>query len=101
MEVVHGSGRRVLLVKVVFRDTHKLKLRNMLFVTVGGTKTARANSCGAEAEWTIGSCKPTSRMPEGAVFSSEEKDRGHLTRTSDTSCMIAGDSDDKRRDALT
>ena len=37
-------------------------------------------------------------MPEGTVFLSvEEKDRVHLTRTSDTSCMIEGDSDDERK----
>ena len=37
-------------------------------------------------------------MLEGTVFSSvEERDRGHLTRTSDTSSMIEGDSDDERK----
>ena len=37
-------------------------------------------------------------MLEGTVFSSvEEKDRAHLTRTSDTSCMIEGESDDERK----
>ena len=54
--------------------------------------------CGAKAEWTIGSCKSISKMLEGTVFSSvEEKDRVHLTRTSDTSSMIEGDSDDERK----
>ena len=54
--------------------------------------------CGAEAEWTIGSCKPISKMPEGIAFSCvEEKDRARLTRTSDTLCMIEGDSDDERK----
>ena len=73
----------------MFRDTDKLKLRNTLFVTVEG---------GAEAEWTIDSCKPISKMPEGTVFSSgEEKDCAHLTRASDTSCLIEGDSDDERK----
>ena len=37
MEIIHDSGRGVLLVKAVFRDTYKLKLRNTLFVTVEGT----------------------------------------------------------------
>ena len=37
MEIIHDRGRGVLLVKVVFRDTDKLKLRGMLFVTVEGT----------------------------------------------------------------
>ena len=37
-------------------------------------------------------------MPRSTVFSSvEEKDRVHLTRTSDTSSMIEGDSDDERK----
>ena len=27
----------------------------------------------------------------------EEKDRAHLTRTSDTSCVVEGDSDDERK----
>ena len=53
--------------------------------------------CGAKAEWTVGSRKPISEMPEGTVFSSvDEKDRIHLTRTSDTSCMIEGGSDFER-----
>ena len=35
---------------------------------------------------------------EGTVFSSvEEKDRPHMTRTSHTSFMIEGDSDDERK----
>ena len=54
--------------------------------------------CGAKAQWTIGRCKIISKMFEGTVFSSvEEKDRAHLTHTSDTSCMIEGDSDDKSK----
>ena len=37
-------------------------------------------------------------MPEDTVFSSvEEKDRAHLTGTSDTSCMIEGDPHDERK----
>ena len=54
--------------------------------------------CGAKAEWTVGGRESISEMPEGTVFSSvEEKDRVHLTRTSDTSSMIEGDSDDERK----
>ena len=37
MEIIHDPGRGVLLVKAVFRDTDKLKLRNALFVTVEDT----------------------------------------------------------------
>ena len=37
MEIIHDPGRGVLLVKVVFRDTDKLKLRNVLLMTDGGT----------------------------------------------------------------
>ena len=37
MEIIHDPGRGVLLVKAVFCDTDKLKLRNILLVTVGGT----------------------------------------------------------------
>ena len=37
MEIIHNPGRGALLVKVVLRDTCKLKLRNILFVTVEGT----------------------------------------------------------------
>ena len=37
-------------------------------------------------------------MPEGTVFSSvEEKDRAHLTRTSDATCMIESDEERKTR----
>ena len=34
MEIIHDPGRGVLLVKVVFRDSDKLKLRNVLLMTV-------------------------------------------------------------------
>ena len=54
--------------------------------------------CGAKGEWTVGSRKSIGEMPEGADFLSvTEKDRVHLTRTSDTSCMIESDSDDERK----
>ena len=37
-------------------------------------------------------------MPDGTVFSSvEEGNRVHSTRTSDTSCMIEGDTDGVRK----
>ena len=37
MEIIHDPESGVLLVKVVFRDTDKLKLGNVLLMTVGGT----------------------------------------------------------------
>ena len=38
------------------------------------------------------------KTSEGTVFSSEkEKRRAHLTRKSDTLCMIGGHSDDERK----
>ena len=47
---------------------------------------------------TVGSCESISKKPGGTVFSSvEEKGRVHLTRFSDTSSMIEGDSDDERK----
>ena len=53
---------------------------------------------GAKAEWTIGGCESIRKMPEDTVFSSgEEKKSRSLTRTSDTSCMIGGVSDDERK----
>ena len=37
-------------------------------------------------------------MLEGTIFSFvEEKGRAHLTRTSDTSCMVEGDFDNERK----
>ena len=38
-------------------------------------------------------------MPRPPV--TDEKDRAHLTRTSDTSCMIEGDSDDEHKTLMT
>ena len=59
------------------------------------THTGQLVHRGAEAEWTIVSYKLISKMLEGTVFSSlEDKDRAHVTRTSDTSCMIEDDTDD-------
>ena len=37
MEIIHDPGCGVLLVKVVFRDNDRRKLRNMLFATVEDT----------------------------------------------------------------
>ena len=37
MEIIQDPGRGVFLVKVVFRDSYKLKLRNILFATVEDT----------------------------------------------------------------
>ena len=48
MEIIHDPGRGALLVKVVFRDTDKLKLGNVLLMTVGGTQPTRANLCSVE-----------------------------------------------------
>ena len=62
------------------------------------THTGQLVHRGAEAEWTIVSYKLISKMLEGTVISSvEDKDRDHVTRTSDTSCMIEDDTDDERK----
>ena len=37
MDIIHDPGRGVFLVQVVFRDSFKLKLRNILFATVEDT----------------------------------------------------------------
>ena len=37
MEIIHDPGRGVFLVRVVFRDSYKLKRRNTLFATVEST----------------------------------------------------------------
>ena len=52
--------------------------------------------CGTEGEWIIGSCEPISKMPEGTIFSFVEERSRSLTRASDTSCMVEGDSDAER-----
>ena len=89
--IIHDPGRGVLLARVVFRDTHKLKLWKELFVAVEATYTGQIVYCGAKAELTTENCKPISKMPGRTVISSvEEKadDRGGLARASDTSCMV-------------
>ena len=48
MEITHDPRRGVLLVKVVFRDTDKLKLTEELIVTIEDTQPTRANSCTVE-----------------------------------------------------
>jgi large subunit ribosomal protein L8e len=99
-EIIHDPGRGAPLARVVFRDIYKFKLRKELFVAVEGTYTGQFVYCGAKAELAIGNCKPIGKMPEGTVISSvEEKaaDRGRLARTSGTSCMIVGHSDDGRK----
>ena len=61
-------------------------------------RTGQVVFFGAKAEWTIGCCKPISKMLEGTIFPSmQEKDRVHTTRISDTSFVIEGDSDDERK----
>ena len=79
--------------ELVFHDTYELKFRKELFVAVEDSYTDQLVYCGA-----IGSCKAIKKTSEGTVFSPvEEKDRAHLTRTSDTLCMIGGHSDDERK----
>ena len=89
MEIIHDPGRSVLLVKVVMRDcSWQLGI------------LTRDDSCTVEPRLSRPSvvCKSISKTSEGTVFSLEEKkDRAHLTRTSDTSCMIEGYSDDERK----
>ena len=100
MEIIHDPGRGVFLVKVVFRDSYKLKLRNTLFATVENTYPTRANSCTVEPQLSGLSVVASQsarclKVPSSHLWT--EKDRVHLTRTSDTSCMIEGDSDDERK----
>ena len=66
-------------------------------MAVGDTYTGQLVHCAANAELTIGNCKPISKKLAGSVISSvEEKadDRTRLSRTSDTPSMIEGHSDD-------
>ena len=72
-ENIHDTGRGVLLARVVLRDTYKLKLRKELIVEVKDTYTVQLVHCGAKPELTIGSCKPSSKMPEGTVIPSVEE----------------------------
>ena len=65
--IIHYLGRSVLLARVVFRDTHKLKLWKELFVAVQAIYTGQTVYCGAKAALTTENCKTISKMPVRTV----------------------------------
>ena len=95
--IIHDSGRGAPIAELVFHDPYRFKLTKVLVPAVEGVHTGQFVYCGAKAQLVIGNVLPLSKMPEGTVIAMcEEKatDRGRFARTSGTSCMIVGHSDD-------
>mmetsp|Transcript_12804 Transcript_12804/g.28429 ORF Transcript_12804/g.28429 Transcript_12804/m.28429 type:complete len:259 (-) Transcript_12804:594-1370(-) len=99
-KIIHDPGRGAPLAQVVFRDPVKYRLQKYNFIAVEGVYVGQFVYCGAKAHLGIGNCLPLGKLPEGTVISSiEEKsgDRGRLARTSGTSAIVVGHSEDGRK----
>lgn len=98
--IVHEPGRGAPLAEVVFRDPYRYKHRTEHFVAVEGMYTGQFIYAGAKASLSVGNVLPISQMPEGTVVSNIEAktgDRGALARTSGTSGIIIGHSEDGKK----
>jgi len=99
-EIIHDPGRGAPLAKVHFRNQYRYKIDKEIFVAVEGMHTGQFVYCGAKAQVDVGNVMPIGKMPEGSVVSGlEEKpgDRGCVAKTSGTSCIIVGHSDDGKK----
>eukprot|EP00179_Madagascaria_erythrocladioides_P018407 CAMPEP_0198338784 /NCGR_PEP_ID=MMETSP1450-20131203/37013_1 /TAXON_ID=753684 ORGANISM="Madagascaria erythrocladiodes, Strain CCMP3234" /NCGR_SAMPLE_ID=MMETSP1450 /ASSEMBLY_ACC=CAM_ASM_001115 /LENGTH=254 /DNA_ID=CAMNT_0044043681 /DNA_START=54 /DNA_END=818 /DNA_ORIENTATION=+ len=84
-DIVHDSGRGAPLAKVEFRDPHKYKKQQELFVAAEGMHTGQFIYCGKKANLVIGNVMPLSAMPEGSIVCNVEGklgDRGKLAKAS-------------------
>jgi len=102
-EIIHDPGRGAPLARVVFRDAYRYKLNKELFVAVEGISTGQFVYCGKSAQLAVGNVLPVGKCPEGTVVSMVEDkfgDRGTLARSSGTSCIVVGHSDDGKKSML-
>jgi large subunit ribosomal protein L8e len=96
-EIIHDPGRGAPLARIVFRDPYRYKLRKELVVAAEGLHTGQFVYFGAKAQLAVGNVLPIGRMPEGTIICSLETqtgDRGNIAKTSGTSCIIVGHSED-------
>ena len=99
-EIIHDPGRGAPLAKVSFRNQYRYKVDKHTFIAVEGMHTGQFVYCGRTAQLDVGNVLPIGKLPEGTVVSSlEEKkaDRGAIAKTSGTSCIIVGHSEDGRK----
>jgi large subunit ribosomal protein L8e len=102
-EIIHDSGRGAPLARIVFRDVYKYRLVKELMVAVEGISTGQFVYCGKSAQLAVGNVLPVGKCPEGTVVSMVEDkfgDRGTLARSSGTSCIVVGHSEDGKRSML-
>jgi len=96
-EIVHDPGRGAPLVRVAFRDPYKYKLNQEYFIAAEGMYTGQFVYCGAKATLAVGNVLPVNQMPEGTIICNVEGrvgDKGIFARTSGTSAIIIGHSED-------
>jgi len=99
-EIMHDPGRGAPLARVVFRDPYRYKLRKELMVACEGLHTGQFIYFGTKAELTIGNVMPVGKMPEGTIIcnlESQTGDRANIAKTSGTSCIIVGHSEDGKK----
>ena len=99
-DIIHESGRGAPLAKVVFRDPYRYKQRTEYFVAVEGMYTGQFIYAGHKASLSVGNVLPVSQMPEGTMISNVEGsigDRGQFARTSGTSAIVIGHSEDGKK----
>jgi large subunit ribosomal protein L8e len=99
-DIIHESGRGAPLARVVFRDPLRYKQRVEHFVAVEGMYTGQFVYAGAKASLSVGNILPVSQMPEGTMISNVEgsyADRGQFARTSGTTAIVIGHSEDGKK----
>lgn len=96
-DIIHDPGRGAPLAKVAFRNPYKYKLDQHHFIAAEGMYTGQFIYCGAKASLAVGNVIPVNQMPEGTLICNVEGrvgDKGIFARTSGTSAIIIGHSED-------
>merc|ERR1712080_595464 len=88
------------LVKEIFRDPYRYKMRTETFIATEGLSTGAFVFCGKKATLAVGNVLPLAALPEGTIVCNvEEKagDRGSLARTSGNYATVIGHDNDSGR----
>eukprot|EP00831_Metopus_contortus_P010792 TRINITY_DN1422_c0_g1_i6.p1 TRINITY_DN1422_c0_g1~~TRINITY_DN1422_c0_g1_i6.p1 ORF type:complete len:279 (-),score=21.24 TRINITY_DN1422_c0_g1_i6:50-886(-) len=99
-EIVHDPGRGAPLAKVIFRDPTHYKHRTEYFIAAEGMYSGQYVYVGSKATLAVGNVLPLSSIPDGTIICNVEarvNDKGQFARTSGTSAVVIGRSEDRVR----
>jgi len=95
--IIHDPGRGAPLAQVAFRNPHKYKQDNELFIAAEGMYSGQFIYAGKNAQLSVGNVLPVGGLPEGTIICNlEEKvgDRGGLARASGKFATVVGHNTD-------